>query len=91
MTVVFRADASDVIGTGHIMRCLTLANQLADLNGRCVFVCRHILPVLKERVLDAGHRLLELPQSKFHNDAGMPHAHWLSASWQEDAETTLKL
>lgn len=35
--VVFRADASPVIGGGHIVRCLALADALAAAGWRCTF------------------------------------------------------
>jgi len=37
--IVFRADASSIIGSGHVMRCATLAAQLQDLGAEIVFVC----------------------------------------------------
>jgi hypothetical protein len=38
--IAFRADASLQIGTGHVMRCLTLAAALRDRGADCQFICR---------------------------------------------------
>lgn len=40
MNIFFRCDASVAIGTGHIMRCLTLAEKLRKNGAQVSFVCR---------------------------------------------------
>lgn len=40
MLAVFRADASSVLGGGHVMRCLTLAGALSDAGWTCAFAAR---------------------------------------------------
>jgi len=40
MNIVIRTDASIGIGTGHVMRCLTLAKQLKRHGTEVTFVCR---------------------------------------------------
>ncbi|WP_420547768.1 UDP-2,4-diacetamido-2,4,6-trideoxy-beta-L-altropyranose hydrolase [Curvivirga sp.] len=39
--VLFRADASPIIGGGHIYRCLTLADQLSAIGIDVSFACSH--------------------------------------------------
>lgn len=42
MNVLFRTDASVDIGTGHLMRCLTLAHRLRSRGSDVSFVCRDL-------------------------------------------------
>lgn len=91
MNVVFRADASLQIGTGHVMRCLTLADALRERGASCTFVCRphagHLLDLIEQR----GHQALALPDLQEGAQAnlnGTAHAHWLGACWTTDAHNT---
>ena len=61
MFVVFRADANATIGTGHVMRCLALADALQARGARCLFICAEGLGALADRLRSAGHDLALLP------------------------------
>ena len=61
LAVAFRADASRAIGTGHVMRCLTLADALASVGASCRFVCRQAPGDLIERIQRRGFDVGCLP------------------------------
>lgn len=86
MRFFFRTDADTTIGTGHLMRCLALAEALSEGGAECVFLCRGKgLGPLKERIVTAGHQLLSLPESVASPDAdGPPHAPWLPGGQSND-------
>lgn len=96
MKVVFRVDASLQIGTGHVMRCLTLADALRAAGGGCTFICRphdgHLLKLIAQR----GHLALALPELKADTSGAclslgaLAHSAWLGTSWDRDAEDTLQ-
>jgi UDP-2,4-diacetamido-2,4,6-trideoxy-beta-L-altropyranose hydrolase len=89
--VAFRADASNQIGTGHIVRCLTLADHLAKVGAQCTFICRSIPEVLARQIQKHSHELVRLPPlpSCFASRPDDPaHASWLGVTWEQDAEAT---
>lgn len=89
--IAFRVDASLLIGTGHVMRCLTLADALRVEGADCLFLCRphqgHLLALIAER----GHRVAALPEATaplVRSPADPAHADWLGTGWAQDAEDT---
>jgi UDP-2,4-diacetamido-2,4,6-trideoxy-beta-L-altropyranose hydrolase len=94
MRFAFRVDASQQIGTGHVMRCLTLATALRDQGHIGVFICRDHEGHLAEMIRQKGYacHLLSAPTAKLavqEND--LAHADWLGVSWQEDAQQTANI
>lgn len=60
MNILFRADASVQIGSGHVMRCLTLATALAPY-ASCEFICRAEAGHLAEVIRQHGFNVQLLP------------------------------
>ncbi|KAF0804705.1 polysaccharide biosynthesis protein [Alcanivorax xiamenensis] len=88
LSVVFRADASLRIGSGHVMRCLTLAAALQRHGAEIHFLCRDLPGHLGARIQQAGHRLtlLPAPTGDVVPAPGAPaHAAWLGVPADEDA------
>ena len=54
MKVALRTDASLQIGSGHVMRCLTLADALKAQGADCHFISREHPGHLLERVRQVG-------------------------------------
>ena len=60
MIVAFRVDASNVIGTGHVMRCLSLARRLRHSGDTVIFVCRELPGNLCDEIEGCGFTTLRL-------------------------------
>src|SRR6185312_2472316 len=100
--VVFRTDASLNMGSGHVMRCLTLADALKVQGAQCHFISRehpgHLLEVIRQRGYKVNHLVAHTQHAQgaiksiVHqaHDAQQEPAHtaWLGSSWQADAQET---
>lgn len=86
--ITFRTDASLQIGTGHVMRCLTLADALAARGAGCQFICRAHGGNLIDFIRSKGHTAHALPVGTAvpGSPADLAHAPWLGATQAEDAE-----
>lgn len=96
MSVAFRVDASLDIGTGHVMRCLTLSDALATSGAECRFICREHPGHLIEHISSKGYRVDALPvgasllaiNGEDRPTESPSHAHWLGCPWEIDAAET---
>jgi UDP-2,4-diacetamido-2,4,6-trideoxy-beta-L-altropyranose hydrolase len=92
MEVVFRVDASFQIGTGHVMRCLTLAEELKDRGHEVIFISRELKGHLCDLINQRGYQVFCLPsENKTINNCDIKHAQWLETSWEIDAQQTIEI
>jgi len=61
MDILFRTDASVNIGTGHVMRCLALADELRQKDADISFICREEPGNLTSYIENRGYKVHQLP------------------------------
>lgn len=91
MNIAFRVDASLKIGSGHVMRCLTLADALRSAGAQCHFICRDHTGNMAGLIASRGFKVSLLPASGGDTstcrlEAETRHAVWLRTDWMSDAE-----
>ena len=89
--LIIRADATTAIGTGHMMRCIALAQAWQDQGGDVTFLSRCDSETLRKRIIGEGFDFIpiekphpdpsDLTQTlnilKRHAPCSKPHALWL--------------
>lgn len=92
MRIVIRADASLQIGTGHVMRCLTLAEALRQKGAEVSFICREHSGNLISFIGEKGFNVfsLGLPDREMDNveeqEPQLFHSKWLGTSQKKDSQ-----
>ena len=80
MNIVFRVDSSFKIGTGHVMRCLTLAKELQK-SSDIRFICQNKEGNLINKIESEGYKVFELNR---HGTDESPKVEWLGTTQERD-------
>lgn len=90
MKFIFRVDASIEMGTGHVMRCLTLADTVTLQGAVCYFICREHRGNLIDLIKQRGYQVYilpldDMPVQSNNSSEDLKHSSWLGAVQEEDA------
>lgn len=89
MDILFRVDSSFDIGSGHVMRCLTIAKELRKVKNNITFICRKkngdLIPLIKKK----GFKVIVINKKKEPSDKDKTskniYKKWLGVSENQDA------
>ena len=92
MKTIIRTDASHIIGTGHVMRCLTLAQTLQNKGAEVQFICRKHKGNLIDKICSTGFHTfgLELTDEK-EVDNKLAYTSCLGATQQKDVDECINI
>jgi UDP-2,4-diacetamido-2,4,6-trideoxy-beta-L-altropyranose hydrolase len=80
------------MGTGHVMRCLTLAQVLKENGADIKFICRKHEGNLIDKIHSSGFSVNELGVfEEAQVDTRLAHSHWLGATQQQDADSCIDI
>jgi UDP-2,4-diacetamido-2,4,6-trideoxy-beta-L-altropyranose hydrolase len=82
MNIIVRVDASEQLGTGHVLRCLTLAEALKNEGAHILFICRNMPGNLYSYIEQKGY---EVELLSFKETASK------NIDWQKDAQATKQI
>ena len=91
MRIAFRVDATSQIGSGHFMRCLTLADELKEQGAQVCFVSRNLPAHLKDMLVTKGieYMALNVDHARESSD-DLTHSSWLETNQPKDAQATIQ-
>lgn len=93
-SILIRCDASLLIGSGHVMRCRTLARDLQRRGAEVIFLCRR-QPGDLINLLQSEFAVLALPEQTLSTCDGLDgrdlYSSWLGCSQQLDAAQCLEV
>ncbi len=92
MNCIFRTDASRLIGSGHVMRCLTLAKALKKMRANVTFISRAHDGNLNSFIADSGFNIIALDNSNLKNTISnlSGYEQWLGTDQQTDAKACIE-
>jgi UDP-2,4-diacetamido-2,4,6-trideoxy-beta-L-altropyranose hydrolase len=92
--ILIRCDASLLIGSGHVMRCRTLARELQRRDAAVTFLCRR-QPGDLINLLEQEFRVLALPEQPLAACEGLEssdlYGAWLGCTQEQDAAQCLEV
>lgn len=92
MQIVIRVDASATIGTGHVMRCLTLADEFKRQGGVVIFITRQLPAYLQQVIEKRGHQVVLIGKKSMNEPCDdLAYAHFLGTSQAQDASQTKEI
>lgn len=84
MKVIIRADSSLNIGTGHVVRCLTLAHYLRQQGAEITFVCRSLEGNIISLVEEKQFKVIPLPAPKITPKSAQIYENWLGVPLEQE-------
>ena len=93
MRIFFRTDSSNIIGSGHLMRCISLAIELSSRSSQVAFVMRSCSKFHQSILRKNNFKLIKMKPfaSNIQNSITLNHKTWLGVSEDEDFEEFLSL